>query len=69
MNEIKTRKPDNWHAHPRQDDLLARVFHHFNIYGRVLCMGNTSPLIETANDALRHKNDILAQGALFEPVM
>ena len=69
MDKIIVRQPDNWHAHLRQDDLLASIFHHFNIYGRVLCIGNTRPLIETPDDALRYKNDILAHNVLFEPVM
>jgi len=63
------RMPDNWHAHLRQDALLAIVYCYFNIYGRVLCMGNTDPLIETPDDALLYRSDILNAGALFEPVM
>lgn len=69
MKTFKFRMPDNWHTHPRQDELLASIFHHFNIYGRVLCMGNTSPLIETPDDAFEYKQKILNYKPLFEPVM
>lgn len=69
MKKMRIRMPDNWHGHLRQDDLLDRVARHFNIYGRVLCMGNTKPLIETADDALQYKSNILEKGVSFEPVM
>jgi len=49
--------------------LFLAIYHHFNIYGRVLCIGNTSPLIETAYDAIHYKEDVLEQRVLFEPVM
>lgn len=63
------RLPDNWHGHLRQDDLLALVCKYFNIYGRVMCIGNTRPLIETADDAFCHRGKILSHKVLFEPVM
>lgn len=69
MDKHIFRLPDNWHAHLRVQDLLLTVYHHFNIYGRVLCMGNTSPLIETAFDAIRYRDDIREHPILFEPVM
>lgn len=69
MKERTFRLPDNWHAHLRQNDLLRAVYHHFNIYGRVLCMGNTSPLIETASDAIKYRYEIQDIPTQFEPVM
>ena len=69
MEKLTIRLPDNWHAHLRQDDLLAKVFYHFDIYGRVLCMGNTSPLIETPDEALRYREAILNWEVLFDPIM
>ena len=69
MKTFKFRISDNWHAHLRKNNLLANIFHHFNIYCRVLCMGNTSPLIEMPDDALEYKQKILNHKPLFEPVM
>lgn len=69
MKKYYFRQFDNWHAHLRQDELLAVVYKHFNIYGRVLCMGNTDPLIETADDAFRYRKKILSHNVSFEPVM
>lgn len=69
MEELTSRMSDNWHAHLRQNDLLREVFHHFNIYGRVLCMGNTLPLIETASDAINYRREIQEKPIQFEPVM
>ncbi|MFH0892475.1 MAG: hypothetical protein V1867_06885 [Candidatus Falkowbacteria bacterium] len=69
MKKYVFRMPDNWHAHLRMQELLLAVYHHFNIYGRVLCMGNTSPLIETANDAIHYRDDIMDRPVSFEPVM
>lgn len=40
MQEITIRQPDDWHAHLRDGDLLKAVISLFNIYGRVVCMGN-----------------------------
>jgi dihydroorotase len=68
MNKLTFRLPDNWHAHLRQEALLDSIFHHFNIYGRVLAMGNTAPMIETPDDALRYRREILEREVLFEPV-
>lgn len=69
MDKITIRRPDNWHAHLRQKEMLFKVAHYFDIYGRVLCMGNTSPPIETANDAFWYQKNILYHKVLFEPVM
>jgi len=69
METLEIRQPDNWHAHLREDQILMEVAPCFNPYGRVLCMGNTSPLIETAEDARCYRAEILAQGVLFKPVM
>ena len=69
MKKIKIRLPDNWHAHLRQYIMLAMITRFFNIYGRVLCMGNTSPLIETVGQAMKYRQEILDQDVLFEPAM
>lgn len=69
MKEKTFRLPDNWHAHLRQHDLLRAVSHHFKIYGRVLCMGNTTPLIETANAAINYQSEIKQCPILFNPIM
>jgi len=68
MEKRTFRLPDNWHAHLRQDRLLDAIYHHFNIYGRVLCMGNTSPMIETPDKALYYEKYIRRRDGTFEPV-
>lgn len=69
MTELTFREPDNWHGHLRQGSLLEAVCHEFDIYGRVLCMGNTKPLIETSAQALDYRKRILGLNVDFEPVM
>ena len=69
MNKYTFRLLDNWHIHPRQDELMDAIIHHFSIYGRALCMGNTKPLIETPDGALLYRSDILSRKVLFKPVM
>ncbi len=67
--ECLFRQPDNWHAHLREMTLLTLIANEFDIYGRVLCMGNLKKLIETADEAFSYQQDILSQKVLFEPVM
>ncbi len=69
MKKLTFRQPDNWHAHLREMVLLALIANGFNVYGRVMCMGNLKKLIETANQALDYKQRILEQGVSFKPVM
>ena len=56
---IKIRKPDDFHCHLRQGDVLESVIgftaKHF---GGAVAMGNTIPTITTIDDALRYKNKI-----------
>ncbi len=63
------RQPDNWHVHLREAILLSLIANGFNIYGRVLCIGNLEKLIETESQAFSYKQDILNQDVSFEPVM
>ncbi len=67
MLKLIHRLPDNWHAHLREQELLLAVYHHFNIYGRVLCMGNLMTLIETAFAARHYREDILELPVRFQP--
>jgi dihydroorotase len=70
---IKIRKPDDFHCHLRQGDVLESVIgftaKHF---GGAVAMGNTIPTITTIDDALRYKNKIssaVPAGSDFEPIM
>jgi dihydroorotase len=69
MESLTFRQPDNWHIHPREWELQDLILHHFNLYGRALCMLNFLKLVETADEALAQKEIILRKGARFEPVM
>lgn len=51
---IVMRRPDDWHAHMRVDELMAAVIGLFNIYGRVVCMGNLEDAVDTAKKAFKY---------------
>jgi len=71
MNELTIRRPDDWHAHLRQDGLLDVVEYTARHFGRALVMPNTVPPILTAEDAARYRDQISYRwlGGGFQPVM
>ena len=59
MNYIKIRKPDDFHIHLRQDDMLSFTLHHAsNNFNRVLVMPNLSPPLIHTCDVKKYYNDI-----------
>ncbi|MHC5538033.1 dihydroorotase, partial [Singulisphaera rosea] len=75
--KISIRRPDNFHVHFRQGDILRAVVPDTaSVYARAMVMPNTDPPILTGEDATRYREDILAalpnsvreQGG-FEPLM
>lgn len=66
---IVMRRPDDWHSHLRQDELLEKVVPFSNPYGRVTAMGNLTPPIVTVADVKRYRMKILTAGAKFQPIM
>ena len=70
---ITITRPDDWHLHLRDDDMLRAVLpetaRHF---GRAIIMPNLVPPVVTATDAVAYLDRIMAvlpQGADFKPLM
>ena len=73
VNEITLPKPDDWHVHLRDGDMLrmalpwtARAF------GRAIVMPNLDPPVTTASQAAAYRDRIrrvLPDGSRFEPLM
>jgi len=66
-NYIITRQPDDWHAHLREEKLLKAVIDLFNIYGRVVCMGNLAEPVDTLEKIADYQRQIL--GHDFLPII
>ena len=66
-------RPDDWHLHVRDGDVLHTVVPHTAAqFGRAIIMPNLRPPVTTATLALAYKARILAavpQGVAFEPLM
>lgn len=68
MNEITIRQPDDWHAHLRDGNLLKTVVELFNVYGRVVCMGNLADPIDNLHKIISYRSNILSS-ADFLPII
>jgi dihydroorotase len=73
MTQITLRRPDDWHLHLRDGDMLQAVApetaRHF---GRAIIMPNLVPPVVTGAQASAYRDRILAalpQGSAFEPLM
>ena len=73
MNEINIIRPDDWHAHFRDDAILADVVPATAArFARAIAMPNLSPPVTTTAAALAYRDRILAAvppGVSFEPLM
>lgn len=69
MDKIAIIKPDDFHSHLRQGEMLKKILPFSNTYGRVVAMGNTTPLIESPRDVSEYQHEILTEKPSFEPVM
>lgn len=74
MNEITIRKPDDFHLHLRDGNLLEAVLPHTARYcKRALIMPNLQPPLNTVELAMAYKerilNAALKEGFTFEPLM
>ena len=70
---LRIRRPDDWHLHLRDGDMLRAVLpetaRHF---ARAIIMPNLVPPVITGADATRYRDRILAalpQGSAFQPLM
>ncbi|MGE6468136.1 dihydroorotase [Serratia proteamaculans] len=70
---LKIRRPDDWHIHLRDDDMLKTVLPYTSqVFGRAIVMPNLAPPITTVAAAHAYRDRILAavpQGHDFTPLM
>ncbi len=74
MNEVLTiRRPDDWHVHLRDGEMLRNVVGHTaRQFARAIVMPNLTPPVTSAADAAAYRERILAalpEGADFTPLM
>ena len=73
INEITLRRPDDWHLHLRDGDMLRAVLpYSARVFGRAIVMPNLVPPVTTAAAAASYRERILAAlpaGASFVPLM
>lgn len=72
-DRLVIRRPDDWHVHLRDGDMLKTVVGYTaRQFGRAIVMPNLSPPVTTAALAAAYRDRILAAlgaGAAFEPLM
>jgi dihydroorotase len=60
-NEISIPRPDDWHVHLRDGQILASVIEHTaKIFGRAIVMPNLDPAVATASAAAAYRSRITA---------
>lgn len=73
QEQISIPRPDDWHLHVRDGDILAAVIHDTaSTYGRAIIMPNLTPPITTSALAHAYRERILAAlqpGVSFTPLM
>lgn len=70
---LKIRRPDDWHIHLRDDDMLETVVPYTSeFYGRAIVMPNLAPPVTTVEAAVAYRQRILnavPAGHDFTPLM
>ncbi|WP_312210742.1 dihydroorotase [Pseudescherichia sp.] len=70
---LKIRRPDDWHVHLRDGDMLKTVVPYTSeTYGRAIVMPNLAPPVTTVDAAIAYRQRILAAvpaGHNFTPLM
>lgn len=73
MDVLELTRPDDWHLHLRDDELLADLVPWTaNVFARAIVMPNLKPPVATLDDALAYRGRILEAvpaGSGFEPLM
>ncbi len=73
MQELKLPRPDDWHLHLRDEELLATtVPATARVFSRAVIMPNLVPPVTTVEQAMDYRQRILAQrpeGNSFRPLM
>ena len=70
---LKIRRPDDWHIHLRDDEMLSTVLPYTSeVFARAIVMPNLAPPITTVASAIAYRERILAAlpaGHNFTPLM
>ncbi|CNF61604.1 dihydroorotase [Yersinia enterocolitica] len=70
---LKIRRPDDWHIHLRDDEMLSTVLPYTSeVFARAIVMPNLTPPITTVVSAIAYRERILAAipaGHKFTPLM
>lgn len=73
MNELVITRPDDWHLHIRDGEMLKAVLPETSkIFGRATIMPNLIPPVVTGKDAIAYRERIMAalpKGHEFTPIM
>ncbi|MDB5546118.1 MAG: dihydroorotase [Hyphomicrobiales bacterium] len=73
VDRITIRKPDDWHLHVRDNDMLrAALPHTAKNFGRAILMPNLVPPVCTSADAAAYRARamaVLPEGSTFKPLM
>ncbi len=73
MTSLTLRRPDDWHLHLRDGEMLKGVLPHSAAhFARAIIMPNLVPPVVTTADAAAYRDrilDALPDGAVFEPLM
>ncbi|XP_042387030.1 dihydroorotase, mitochondrial-like isoform X2 [Zingiber officinale] len=71
--ELSLTRPDDWHLHLREGELLHAVASHSaRQFGRAIVMPNLKPPITTTEAAVAYRQSILKalpEGSVFDPLM
>ncbi|MBM2574689.1 dihydroorotase [Jannaschia sp. Os4] len=62
MDSLTIRRPDDWHLHLRDDDMLRAVAPSSSVMGRAIVMPNLVPPVVTKADAVAYRDRIRAAG-------
>lgn len=61
MNRISITRPDDWHLHLRDGEIMKAVLPAtYRVYGRAMVMPNLIPPVTSSSAATRYKSEILA---------
>jgi dihydroorotase len=73
MSELTIKRPDDWHLHLRDGDMMRAVLPYTaELYGRAIVMPNLKPPVKTVKDAEAYRQrilDCLPPGHGFQPLM
>ena len=62
MDSLTIRRPDDWHLHLRDGDMLARVAPDSAAFGRAVVMPNLVPPVATGAQAAAYRERVVAAG-------